>query len=244
MKRKYNVRTLSVLFTYYREVIKRFKDSHFFFLNTYKKEKEGLEKAQKKLMYYTKGNEFLDFIIDHNDDEYHALDGISRNHIMSMMILNVATIEKFLINLSFAIRDLEDLSHNPNGNIPVDRFTDALIAVQYIQDNIGLDFDQLVNEANEKLWARIKIVRDIRHLPAHGNYEFVLKKGKFKTYNSVFSPGNNSNYLIEKIRVVDDKLNYCRLTSNHNVVNTMNYDSLDFIKTLRNKIIPLYSKKE
>lgn len=242
MKRKHNTTTLSMLFRYHRERTKKFEKIHILFIDSYKREKVEIERlAKEQIMYIKQDTEFIELIADNYNDDNYILDEISRHHIMSMIISNAANIEKFLINLSFAIRDLENLSNGPNGNISINGFTDSLMAASYIQNAINLDFDQLENKDNKKLWPKIKAVRDIRHLPAHGNYEFALKTGKLNSYNSIFS---NNKPLIEKIRAVNKKEQHCRLTSNYNVVNILNIDSLNFIQILHDMIMPLYSKKE
>ena len=244
---KHSVVALSALFTYYIRTIKMLKEFHLFFINSLKKEEGYLEELAAKIVLDLDFNDIMSVELaanDFNDDSYN-LEQLKRTHIMSMVIKHAAIMERFLVMLSFAIKSLENLSNGPNGSIPAKRFTDSLLAVKYIQDVILIDFNQLENQAGQKLWPRIKMLRDIRHITALGHDSFTLKKGTFNSYNAMFAHEDGSNIFLEKTYINACNCKYlCRLTSNYNVVKTMNYDSLDFIVVLRDKIIPLYTNKE
>jgi hypothetical protein len=171
-----------------------------------------------------------DFLDDCIAEEFDDSQSISKTFIEAIFVRQIAIVERFLVKLSFQVyhKKIQDekrikslpLILPPNCNIQKN-FTDPIKAVEYINKNSNINIKQI------KSWERFKVLRDLRHILAHGINVFILEKSPHeKKYNNFFQK--------EKPILVDfpDIEYYFQMTDNFEPIKEMNTFFIEFIEDI------------
>lgn len=175
----------------------------------------------------------LDF---HFSDIFNEHNNITSIIIQSILIKQNAILEKALVNLSlltYQILTKDQIKPIlPPNYQKVIHYTDALNAVVYMENHIDIKIK------NSIYWEEYTLLRDLRHLLAHGNTTFPIKKNKYERYKKKFS-----GEILDKIKETEDNIE-CKLSSNFLPLVDFNKNMMNFIDELKKYFLEDLLKEE
>lgn len=167
---------IEILITNYQKDFRKVDEEYNEKIEELKKSGEYDEKIDKGLSA-TFGQ-----MLEHSLSEpYTKLETFSEIIIETLLIKHIASIEKILISLSYKIQELEEEKIPPDFSINNKKFTDMNKAVEYI----SLATEKRLNISEVKSYEKIKLLRNLRHVFAHGGSSFLLKESVINKINNV-----------------------------------------------------------
>jgi hypothetical protein len=175
----------------------------------------------------------LNYLFSDIFDEHNNITSII---IQSILIKQNAILEKALINLSLLTYHVKVKDHLnqilPPNYKKVTHYTDAINAVEYMEKHLDIKIKSSI------YWEEYTLLRNLRHLLAHGNNSFVVNKNKFSRYKNKFT-----GEILCKIRDEKDTV-VCQLSSNFLPLIDFNKNMVSFIDELKKYFVEVLLKDE